>query len=246
MNIAKITLLPFLAFVAVGIVPGVTGGENGDAGKAGPRVGKLEHRVVMDVEYPITGQAKVDRVIQEWLEAHLKSTMDSMSGVGLDPDHAESVNTISVGFHETNPSARAASFIFDTYTYPWRAAHPMSYVSVLNIDLDKRERLGLADIFTYPERALRLFAEKAPAAVKRDLAERFPDQFPDGVQSDIVFMEGFDAKEENYSAVSLEPNGVRILFQLYQVLPYVFGKPEAFIPLKELEEAGPKLGLWGR
>lgn len=234
----KSGLLAALAVVVLG-AGAAAGGESA-------RVGKLEHTVSLDVEYPVTGQAKVDRVVQEWLEKHLKEVMESMAGVALDPDYDESANTISVTFHETKPSERVTSYQFETYVYPWRAAHPMSYASVLNVDLDKREELRLDDVFAYPDRALKLFSEKAPLAVKRDLAEQHPDQFENGVPDDSLFMEGFEPDRDNYQALSLEPNGVRIIFQLYQVLPYVFGKPEAFIPLAELEEAGPRLGLWGR
>lgn len=237
-----------MALVAVAaLVFAATPGVGAEEGKA--KVGKLEHRINMDVEYPVTGQAKVDRIIQDWLEKRLEKTVESFTGVVLDPDIDETSVTLSAGFREVKPSARAVSYIFDVYSYPWRAAHPMSYAHVLNIDLDKREQVKFEDVFAHPKRALKIMAEKAPEAVRKDLAERLPDRFKDGVPgfNELgMFMEGFDAKSDNYAAFSLEPNGVRVIFQLYQVLPYVYGKPEAFFSLEELAEAGPNLGLWGK
>lgn len=220
------------------------GGEEGEADAV--RTGKLEHQVTLDVEYPITGQAKVDRLIQHWLEKKLEDTLESFAGVGLDPDVTESRVTLSVSYQESKPSERAASYIFDVFSYPFRAAHPMSHVYVLNIDLDRRERLDFDDIFAHPNRALKIMADKAPEAVRKDLAERLSGQVTEEELSTALFMEGFDPKTSNYKTLSLEPDGVRITFQLYQVAPYVYGKPEAFISLDELEAAGPRLGLWGK
>lgn len=221
---------------------GVGGEETGKAS----RTGTLEHQIALDVEYPITGQGKVDRLIQNWLEKRLERTLRSFSGVRLDPDITESKVTLSVNYRETNPSDRAVSYIFDVYSYPFRAAHPMSKVHVLSVDLDRRERIDLESIFAHPKRALKIMAEKAPEAVRKELVERLDGQVDEEEVSSALFMEGFEPNADNYAALALEPNGVRVIFQLYQVAPYVYGKPEAFIPLSDFEEAGPRRELWGK
>jgi hypothetical protein len=42
----------------------------------------------------------------------------------------------------------------------------------------------------------------------------------------------------------LEPAGIRLYFQEYGVLPYVFGLPTAFIPLADLQSALPRAEIW--
>lgn len=228
-----------VALIAAGACVGAA-----ESATASPHRAVLEHSTTIDITYPVAGRADVDDIIRTWLEKEARERLISYAGVGLDPDVAESSDALGITYRESRPSDRVVSYIFDTYASPWRAAHPMAYVSVLTIDLEAKKRLELADVFAKPDRALELFKEKAPAAVKQDLAERLPGHFEDGFPDDFFFTEGFDATPENYEAMILDPDGVRIVFPLYQILPYVFGMTEAFIPLNQLDEAKPNLSLW--
>lgn len=230
-----------LMAVLVAAGPGVAAAESAEKS---PHTAVLEHSTTIDISYPVTGTSEVDDIIRTWLEKNSKDLLSSYVGVSLDPDIAESSDTLSITYRKSRPSERVVSYIFDTYASPWRAAHPMAYVSVLSIDLDAKKQLKLADIFAKPDRALELFKEKSPALVMKDLAERMPGHFDGGVPETYFFNEGFDATPENYQALVLEPDGVRIIFSLYQILPYVFGMTEAFIPLDQLDEAGPNPALW--
>ncbi len=60
----------------------------------------------------------------------------------------------------------------------------------------------------------------------------------------VLFEDGFGPTRENFRDFVLVPGGVRVIFQEYQILPYVFGLPEAFYSLEMLAPAEPRLEDW--
>lgn len=200
----------------------------------------------VDVEYPQLGDNEVDKRIADWLERFINETMADAAVVSVSPDFEGEEWTMAVTYEKAQPSRRVVSLVFDIYTGSSRAAHPMSVVRVLNFDMDNSRELRLDDLFLNPEAALEIMAQNAPRLVADGIKEMFPEQFPSGVGEDAWFKEGFEPRRENYAALAIEPDGVRVYFQKYQVLPYVFGIVEAHFPLSLLEPAGPNHSYWGK
>ncbi len=200
----------------------------------------LRYVLNMDVDYPALGDRKIDAMLRQWLTDILNGTLRGMAGVSLGPDVVESVNEIQAGCGIVRPSKRIAGAVFRTYAYPSGAAHGTTRVDSAHFDMLTRERLGLEDFFENPDQAVAIMAERAGEAIVDSLKEERPD-----VDASSLFADGFAPARENFRTFVIEPDGVRVIFQEYQVLPYVFGRPEAWYSLETLAPAGPRLEYWG-
>lgn len=207
---------------------------------------RLSHRVALDVRYPVVGDSAVDGEIREWLEEHIEDVLEAHRGLVVTPDVSASGLEAGVDYTETRPSARVRCFAFTSFTYSKGAAHPSTRVDILNFDMESKRPLELEDLFDDVPAALRIMSEHAKAKVNEGLASS--DRFSGGLADDDTswFNEGFAPEKRNYSAFAPEPGGLRVVFQQYQVLPYVFGLPEALFPLDLLAPAAPRLELWAQ
>jgi hypothetical protein len=198
------------------------------------------------VNYPSTENAEVDRLIREWVEAALRTGAKYLAenmaeNPLLDPPTGLSVYTIT---HDlSRPGPEAISVIFMTYRMVPHAAHPSITMDVLSYSLATGKALALDNLFADPDEAVRLIAGKMPERITAWVHER--DEAGEAtLTADNLFMEGLAPTRENYSQVALEPDGVRVYFQKYAVLPGVFGVVDILIPLAELAGAGPSRAIW--
>lgn len=232
-----------VAVVFVFAVSGVRAGEaDGGAWRGVEKTSAFSWNA--DVKYPELGHAEIDAQIRGWIDDNVVDCLDEVKELGT-VDGIDLSWTMSVDYEVTAPSDRAVSVIFTTYTYTLGAAHPMRVKHVLSFDADSGAVLSLDDLFADPEKALAVFSENAPRLVLEEMRADYPDSFADGAEpAQAFFEEGFEPMRDNYAEIGLEPGGVRVYFQLYQVLPYVFGTPSALFTLDMLKEAGPKTGYW--
>ncbi len=194
------------------------------------------------VAYPETGNGNIDADLNQWLENHVNTLIRDMAGVTLMPDLPEMTGEIDIDYRIARPSHRVLGVVFTTYRSPARAAHPMTLVDTLTYDLRDGSVLTLEDMFGKPDVAVAVMSREAP----RILAEYVAATTGDAACDDsVLFRDGFAPDRENFRTLVLEPGGVRVIFQQYQALPYVFGLPEAFYPLSSLALAEPDYALWG-
>ena len=216
-------------------------GDNGDSN---------EHSIAfswnIEATYPQTGEEKADQAIRAWVKRIMTSAFGDISEhIAIDPDSPEENSwDMSVGYAMSQPSDKIVSLLCIVYTYPGRAAHPSGHMETLNIIKQDGTPLALSDLFEKPDQALVIFAEHSKELVTDWFGKNNPDAAK-SLTTDAWFDAGFEAVPENYSVLQLEPEGIRIHFQQYQILPYAFGMSEAFFPLDMLAPAGPKAGIWG-
>lgn len=235
--IALSLLILALVFVATALAAGE------------PARATMHHRVEVTADYPQVGNEAVDGMVRAWLEEHIAEIMAAFSGVAVHPDLSEgSADGIAIDYRVINASPRATSFVFTTSVFPYKAAHPSSRADVLNFDMASDSWLTFADVFDEPDKALAIMSEGAKRKIGDYLRGLDAEQFADGLvdEDEDWFNGGAAPTPENYAAFVLVPEGVKVIFQQYQVLPYVFGMPEAVYTLEELEPAEPNLALWGK
>lgn len=102
-------------------------------------------------------------------------------------------------------------------------AHPYHLHQVLNYDLDQGKVLTLNDLFKSRADYLNVFAKYS----SNDLNKALHDKF--------MIAGGTAPNVKNYSLWNLEPEGVLITFDEYQVAPYVAGVQEVEIPYDHLK-----------
>lgn len=215
------------------------------AAAAGEEKVNVKYRWSVEASYPKTGMEKIDEQLQEWMEEHIALSVGEASELAsADPEFSEGGWEMSTGYEVTRPSDKALSVVFETYFFPSHAAHPSGMMQAVNFSSATGEVLTLDDLFDDPDKALALFSEHAPRIVSERLTREHRDDFPDGLPDDAWFKDGLAPSRDNYSCLGLEPEGVRVYFQQYQILPYVFGMPDPLIPLSVLEPAGPSREVW--
>lgn len=194
-------------------------------------------------EYPTTGNLGIDGAVREWLGQNIRNRITDSAGVAVNPAYRGGTWDMTVDYITSMPSDRAVSFVFETVVSPSGAAHPMSYVDVLSFDAVNGDALTIDEMFADPERALAIMAEHARELIVKDLRVTAPE-LAESLADETWVEKGLAPERKNYAAMVLAPEGVLVVFQKYQVLPYVYGFPEALFPLDLLKEAGPNRALW--
>jgi hypothetical protein len=129
---------------------------------------------------------------------------------------------IDIGYDVTYATPDVLSVYFGIGFYRANAAHPGSYSKVINFDLKAGTVLALADVFKPGSNYLKAVADLATA----DLKARNTLDFPEGAQPRL----------ENYERWNITADGLRFVFDTYQVMPYVAGPQIVIVPYAALRD----------
>lgn len=207
---------------------------------AGEETVKATCRITIEVEYPKLNKPRVDEIIANWVNDRVQEAAVTAS------DHLDTYEPeydISGGIEYTmiQNSPEIVSVKFFCHLYPYRAAHPTGTVFILNLSGETGELLSLDNMFKDPGKALEIMSGHARQAITESLTKEFADDpdmnVPEMTESDW-FMKGSAPSRDNYGCIGLEPEGIRVYFQQYQILPYFLGTPDALIPFEKLSPAG--------
>lgn len=219
-----------------------------------------EAAVNVHINYPSIGVTKVDADIREWVTS-LVETFNSYFEIpnseaepDIDEDISKFLQDNDVASHlamqdtgnaagelwgnyqVSRPSDNAISITFEIWNY---MSNPEGNLDILtlNYNLLTGQRLGLVDIFEQPDVALELMSNWA----RKKLAPRLGAALRTKMLED-----GTAPLAENFSSLTLTPDGLCINFQPYQVAPWNAGIQKVDIPLSELMAAAPLQTLWNK
>ncbi|HWA06437.1 MAG TPA: RsiV family protein [Ignavibacteria bacterium] len=128
-------------------------------------------------------------------------------------------------------------FMFETFSDPKCAAHPMTYRTSFNYSYTGKGLLAIGDLFTPGTGWLEYISDYCI----KDLNEKAKK---DGLQNNEAnILEGAGPKEDNFYTFTVNEHSLDIVFNLYRVGPYVWGFQTVSIPwkglLKKLDPKGP-------
>ncbi len=208
---------------------------------------------VIHIDYPSVGSPSVDADIRAWVtgianafEAHLDLSRPGLTDADMLPVHdvmeADSATEQRPAFELwgsysiSRPSDAAISITFEIWNYTGALQGNLDILT-LNYSLLTGQRLAFMDLFEKPETALTLMSDWS----RKELAPRL------GATTRLTVLEAGTAPlVENFSSLTLTPEGICINFQPYQVAPWAAGVQKVEMPLEALLPAGPLLALWGR
>ncbi len=210
------------------------------------------------INYPSIGNRQIDSDIRGWVgeiagafEEHLN--LAAMSAQ-IEPDigtdiflHDDDLNSEEAirsadtagtfelwgNYAVSRPSDAAISITFELWHYTGGAGN--LDIITLNYSLLNGQRLTFVDIFEKPETALELMSQWSRKQLEPRLGARMR-----------MLTDGTMPLAENFSSLTLTPDGLCINFQPYQVAQGDAGIQKVEMPLEELREAQPLLALWGR
>ena len=187
----------------------------------------------ISLAYPAFGIDGVDEDIRLWIES-IAATFERelMSGFGNDEELEKYELTCSYSI--SRPSADAVSVLFEIWTYTG-GAHGNLDLITLNYSFITGQRLTLVDIFEDVDKALALMSATSREVLMRRLGGGVGEQ---------MILDGTEPDVNNFSSLSLDPDGVRIHFQPYQVAPWAAGAQSVSMSLEQLAPARPFKRLW--
>ncbi len=211
------------------------------------------HGADIHIDYPSVGAPAVDADIRTWVTgiadafaAHLDLSRQTLTdagasaaGEGNDADAgvaAQPAFELWGSYSISRPSDAAVSITFEIWNYTG-ASHGNLDILTLNYSLLTGQRLAFMDLFEKPETALELMSDWS----RKELGPRL------GASTRSRMLEAGTAPlVENFSSLTLTPQGVCINFQPFQVAPWAAGVQKVEMPLEALLPAAPLLALWGR
>ena len=175
----------------------------------------------VEIVYPIFGNSKIDREIKDFIISDFNLFKENND---LTFNNQSSKNSYDANY-ELTESKDYISIIFQIYEFTG-GAHGNIRIKTLNYS-KKGDRVYLGSLFK-PESP---YLEKLSEITRRKLKENFKDL-------DTAWIEdGTEAISSNFEsfAITGADNNLKIIFQPYQVGPWVIGTPEILIDKKELE-----------
>lgn len=119
-------------------------------------------------------------------------------------------------------------FVFETFSNPRCAAHPMTYRTSFNYSYTGKGLLAISDLFTPGSGWLEYISayciKELNAKAKKDGLEN----------NEANILEGAGPKEDNFYTFTVNDHTLDIIFNLYRVGPYVWGFQTVSIPWKDL------------
>jgi hypothetical protein len=131
---------------------------------------------------------------------------------------------LNVTYQLVSQIAEIWSLKIDFEFYYDGAAHPGHNSVTVNYDLGEGKELTLDDLFVTGSDYLQVISDYCI----NNLEERYTD--------DVLFLDGANPTQENYSRWDVASDGLVIIFDEYQVAPYAAGPQSVTVPWSELVE----------
>ncbi|MDX1660242.1 MAG: RsiV family protein [Gemmatimonadota bacterium] len=173
-----------------------------------------------------TSLRDLDAALGERIEAEREWFVESFGTTERDSTLERIVSERGPSWYESSYDAWvAAGSILNVEaaasTYGTGAAHPNHHTWTLVWDLESGIELGLADLFEPGSGWIDTLSVRAVTMLCRDLGEGCDDEW---------IRSGAGPREENFSAWTVVPDGLRVVFDPYQVASYAAGPQVVVVP----------------
>lgn len=191
-------------------------------------------KLVVDVWYPkiigLTDEQKQNQ-INEKITQLVKNQIDQFKK-NINPNEEISEqdvkNGITMRYTVGQVNDRIVSIVFPVSTYYMGAAHPNTVNITFNYDLTDNKELQLKDLFKVDSNYLQMLSQIS----RQDLITQLKADIP---EIEEFVNPGTEPKEENFKSFVLLSEAIKLIFDPYQVAPYVAGTREVVIPLTKMQ-----------
>ncbi len=143
-------------------------------------------------------------------------------------DCPQPLNYMEINYTTAYKNNGYLSFMFETYSNPRCAAHPMTFQNSFNYSYVSKGLLTIDSLFTPDSGWLEYISDycikELNAKAKKDGLEN----------NENNIKEGAGPKPENFNTFTVNDHTLEITFNLYKVGPYVWGFQTVSIPWKNL------------
>lgn len=182
------------------------------------------------VAYPhMTGfsDSGVEAKINTAVKTEAQSLVDSFLSNYLEdtPPDAPGKNSIVAGYTIAGPVRGYITVLMDVSEFASGAAHPNPYAVALTFNISTGKKVTVADFFKPGSAYLNVLSSQSRTMVTEKL----------GADGDAEWIAtGTAADELNFQVVYPDTDGFHVIFNAYQVAPYVVGATEIVIPYNTL------------
>jgi len=212
------------------------------AGKSEP---KLEEKEIneagadytVSVKYPvITGlnNAKAEQDIAQYIQDKIKSdTNEFKKNVSDNSVKGEDLpdSQLMIGYEKKFADSSFISIIFTTFYYVAGMAHPATYETGFNYDIQNGKQLAVADFFNPGSDFLSVLSIASKEEIKKQTGEYYDQNMAE---------EGAAPDLNNFNEFYFDKDNLTIIFQQYQVAPYAAGIIYASLPYSKMSEVNDK------
>jgi len=207
----------------------------------GPQVKSVEIKdststYTVDVKYPeFSGlfnsgaQTTANGLLSAWMEKNIADFKKDVANnfiVG-EPDLPPSA--LQVDYEIIYLTDSVASVKLSNYYYLAGMAHPNSFYSVLNYDFKNNKEILLADFFNADSDYLSTLSFISVEFLKEKLTT-------DGYYMEDFVKVGTEPKTDNFSTFVFDGNKITLIFNVYQVAPYVAGPQQVDVSYDKVAE----------
>ena len=210
----------FAAMILMLLQPAYAAG--GRLNVASAKIEAKKPTYTIELSYPRTGQAAIDREIEGWAKGLAREFADGAKDQGpgqIGPWSAE------LSYEVVRNDARMFSVLFTYYTFSG-GAHPNSNFEAFNFVMPDAMHVELAELFT--RAGIERISAISIAELSRDLGG------PDGMTDTDWIKKGAGPNPRNFARFVLQPKELALYFDAYQVAAYAAGPQEVHIPLAKL------------
>jgi uncharacterized protein YecT (DUF1311 family) len=179
----------------------------------------------ISIEYPATGNARIDREIAGWA-ARQADDFVKLAKAGPHPPPANTYG-LEITFEVARNDGEAFAVVF-SLEMDTGGAHPNHDLATFNFEVPGGWRLFLPEIFDGPKALARISA-LAVADLTRQAKEANRDPDPDWAKN------GASPDWDNFKDFVLQKDRLEIHYPDYQVAPYAEGEQETDLPLAALQ-----------
>ena len=187
------------------------------------------------VRYPAIGQAVIDADLAHWAASLVQDFEQNFAQPEMRVKEAPPFS-LNVLYAVERPSERALSAVFEVSSYTG-GVHGNLDILVRSYDMQSGRLLTLEHLFEDAESALQIMSTYCAAVLRATLGSAAVED---------MLKAGTSPDADNFAAVVLRPEGIRVYFQPYQVAPWSAGPQAVEIPLEVLAEARPVVQWWGK
>lgn len=198
----------------------------------------------IDVQYPqVEDVAPAEdintklKAMVEYITNEFKKTVTEGSPIVIDGEALPSGLTVRYQTDQISPEVVSVELLVSDYQSG--AAHPNNYTKVFNYDIAQKKEIQLSDLFTNESNYLETLSNIAREDVAAQLQK-------DGMTGDEqMITDGTQPMAENFQLFTIKPNSLILIFDPYQVAPYVAGTRKVTVPaeqrMQQLSDTGKRL-----
>ncbi|MFA4999115.1 MAG: DUF3298 and DUF4163 domain-containing protein [Candidatus Paceibacterota bacterium] len=169
--------------------------------------------------------------MEEDIASFKKDVADnSVEGFDLPP------SAFQVGYEVIYLTDSVASIKLSTYYYIAGMAHPNSFYSAFNYDFKDNKEISLADFFNLGSNYLATLSSMSAEYLKEKLTA-------DGYYIENFVSVGTEPKADNFSTFVFDKDKITLIFNNYQVAPYVAGPQQFEVSYDKVSELNNQSGL---